>query len=281
MAENKKYYWLKLKRDFFKRHDIRIIEEMPNGKDYILFYLKLLLESIDHEGSLRFSDTIPYNEQMLSVVTNTNIDIVRSAMKLFIELNMMQVLEDQTIYMSEVDKLIGSAVDNDNANRQRRFREKQKQVALLNVTNSVTKNNESKSIEKELENRDRDRVVEVEKEATTTATTKEESSEGNQLKLIGGTLGKNVVYLTDNQMANLIDKLGLDAFNRYVGRLADYIIDKNAHIKNHYDTILKWHEEDTNPNAPHHQRTTPKRDKSYDTGEFIQAALARSFDPLD
>lgn len=108
MAETKKYYWLKLKRDFFKRHDIRIIEEMPNGKDYILFYLKLLLESIDHEGSLRFSDTIPYNEQMLSVVTNTNIDIVRSAMKLFIELNMMSVCDDQTIYMTEVDKLIGS-----------------------------------------------------------------------------------------------------------------------------------------------------------------------------
>lgn len=108
MAENGKYYWLKLKRDFFKRHDIRIIEEMPNGKDYILFYLKLLLESIDHEGSLRFSDTIPYNEQMLSVVTNTNIDIVRSAMKLFVELNMMSICDDKTIYMNEVDKLIGS-----------------------------------------------------------------------------------------------------------------------------------------------------------------------------
>jgi predicted phage replisome organizer len=108
MAENGKYYWLKLKRDFFKRHDIRIIEEMPNGKDYILFYLKLLLESIDHEGSLRFSDTIPYNEQMLSVVTHTNVDIVRNAMKLFIELNMMTVCDDQTIYMNEVEKLIGS-----------------------------------------------------------------------------------------------------------------------------------------------------------------------------
>lgn len=108
MAEAQKYYWLKLKRDFFKRHDIRIIEEMPNGKDYVLFYLKLLLESIDHEGSLRFSDTIPYNEQMLSVVTNTNIDIVRAAMKLFIDLNMMSICDDQTIYMNEVEKLIGS-----------------------------------------------------------------------------------------------------------------------------------------------------------------------------
>lgn len=111
MAESKKYYWLKLKRDFFKRHDIRIIEEMPNGKDYILFYLKLLLESIDHEGNLRFSEAIPYNEQMLSVVTNTNVDIVRSAMKIFIELNMMDILDDQTIYMAEVDKLIGSETE--------------------------------------------------------------------------------------------------------------------------------------------------------------------------
>ena len=40
---NKRYYWLKLKRDFFKRHDIRIIESQENGKDYVLFYLKMLL----------------------------------------------------------------------------------------------------------------------------------------------------------------------------------------------------------------------------------------------
>ena len=106
---DKKYYWLKLKRDFFKRHDIRIIEEMPNGKEYLLFYLKLLVESIDHEGSLRFSDTIPYNEQMLSVITNTNIDIVRSALKLFADgLKLIEIKDDKTIYMEEVSKMIGS-----------------------------------------------------------------------------------------------------------------------------------------------------------------------------
>ena len=158
MAE-KKYYWLKLKRDFFKRHDIRIIEAMPNGKDYILFYLKLLLESVDHDGSLRFSETIPYNEEMLSVVTNTNVDIVRSAMKLFSELGMVEILDDCTIYMNEVERMIGSAADNDNANRQRRFREKQKALALPERYERVTKNNDSKSIEieKELE-------IEIDKE---------------------------------------------------------------------------------------------------------------------
>ena len=154
MAEGK-YYWLKLKRDFFKRHDIRIVEEMPNGKEYILFYLKLLCESVDHDGSLRFSDEIPYNENMLSVITNTNVDIVRAACKMFTELKMMDVLDDGTLYMREVNTMIGSAANNDNANRQRKFREKKKQenaTALLQDRyESVTKNNESKSIEIDIE----------------------------------------------------------------------------------------------------------------------------------
>lgn len=103
----KKYYWLKLQKDFFKRHDIRVIEAMPNGKDYILFYLKLLVESVSHEGRLRFSDTIPYNEDMLAVVTDTNVDIVRAALKVFVELGMIEKLEDSTLYMAEVEKMIG------------------------------------------------------------------------------------------------------------------------------------------------------------------------------
>lgn len=110
MANNdkKRYYWLKLHKDFFKRHEIKIVEDMPNGKEYILFYLKLLLESVTHEGKLRFSDTIPYNVQMLASLTNTNIDIVKSAMQVFLELKMIEVLDDETIYMIEVEQLIGS-----------------------------------------------------------------------------------------------------------------------------------------------------------------------------
>ena len=152
---DKKYYWLKLKRDFFKRHDIRIIEEMPNGKEYILFYLKLLLESIDHEGALRFSETVPYNEQMLSVITNTNIDIVRSAMKMFIELNMMDILDDQTVFMTEVEKLIGSEAWS--TERSRRCREKKK---LLQCNTDATSCNEE--IEKDIE-KDKDKEKENKK----------------------------------------------------------------------------------------------------------------------
>lgn len=71
------------------------------------------------------------------------------------------------------------------------------------------------------------------------------TADGSQLKLLGGELGKNVVYLTDEQFEDLLERLGLDAFNRYVERLATFIIENNAHIKSHYDTILKWHKEDT------------------------------------
>lgn len=106
--DNKKYYWLKLDKDFFKRHDITIIESMPNGKDYILFYLKLLCESTSHEGYLRFSPTIPYNVEMLASLTKTNIDVVRSAIKIFTELGMMAFLDDGTLYLEAVQKMIGS-----------------------------------------------------------------------------------------------------------------------------------------------------------------------------
>lgn len=143
---DKKYYWLKLKRDFFKRHDIRIIEEMPNGKEYLLFYLKLLVESIDHEGELRFSDTVPYNEQMLAVITNTNIDVVRSAMKLFIELKMIDVMDDQTIYMAEVNKLIGSEWTS--TERVRKLRQNRK---ALQCNANVTQCNTEIEIEKDIE----------------------------------------------------------------------------------------------------------------------------------
>lgn len=145
----KKFYWLKLKKDFFKRHDIKIIEDMENGKDYILFYLKLLCESLDHNGSLRFSDTIPYNEKMLSTITGTNIDIVRSAMKVFTSLEMIEILDDQTIYMREVEKMIGG--ETDSAERVRRHRAlKQGQSLQCNAPVTICNEDIEIDIDREL-----------------------------------------------------------------------------------------------------------------------------------
>ena len=60
-----------------------------------------------------------------------------------------------------------------------------------------------------------------------------------------GTLGQGVVYLTQNQFDDLLNRLDIDAFDRYVKKLADFIISKNAKVANHYETILKWYKEDT------------------------------------
>lgn len=53
-----------------------------------------------------------------------------------------------------------------------------------------------------------------------------------------------VVMLSENQMNDLLERLTLDEFNAYVERLGAFIVEKNAHIKSHYKTILKWVEED-------------------------------------
>lgn len=246
MADGKKFYWLKLKRDFFKRHDIRIIEEMPNGKDYVLFYLKLLLESIDHEGSLRFSDTIPYNEQMLAVVTNTNIDTVRAAMDLFITLQLVEVKSDKTIYMEEVVSMIGS--ESWSAERVRRFREKQK--ALL-CNGDVTSCNEEIEKEEEIDKElDKDIEIERENESSFAQSIAENDSLSDlstdfstsveaQRKMLGGELGKGVVLLSDEQMNDLLEKLSLEEFNHYVGVIADCILKgKQYKRKTHYQAIL-------------------------------------------
>lgn len=66
-----------------------------------------------------------------------------------------------------------------------------------------------------------------------------------KLKIFKGELGKGVVFLSDAQIADLLDKLDLDAFDHYVDKLAAFIIDKGARVKNHYETILKWWRQDS------------------------------------
>ena len=147
----KKRYWLKLDKDFLKSPQIKIIKNMPNGKDYIIFYLSLLLESIETIGHLRFSNLVPYNEEMLSSVTDTNVDVVRTAMKLFLELGLVEILDDGTIYMTQVAQMTGKESESAERVRQYRLRKKeeeQKQL-MLHCNDNVTKSNDNKEKEEE------------------------------------------------------------------------------------------------------------------------------------
>lgn len=65
------------------------------------------------------------------------------------------------------------------------------------------------------------------------------------VNVLGGELGKNVVFLSGEQIADLLDKMGVETFDYYVDKLSLFIITKGAHVKNHYETILKWWRQDS------------------------------------
>lgn len=90
--------------------------------------------------------------------------------------------------------------------------------------------------------------IRPEKYISTLFSTTEElthAMEDRKLKLFGGELGKNVVFLSDDQISDLLNKLGIDAFDYYVDKLASYILKTGAKPRNHHATILKWWREDS------------------------------------
>lgn len=141
--KEKKKYWLKLEKDFLNSSQIKVIKNMKNGKDYIIFYLALMLESINTEGHLRFNDLVPYNEEMLASITDTNVDIVRTAMQIFESLGMIQVLENGTLYLPDVPKRVGKECES--TERVRLYRERLK---MLQSNDGVTNSNDNKDKDK-------------------------------------------------------------------------------------------------------------------------------------
>ena len=71
------------------------------------------------------------------------------------------------------------------------------------------------------------------------------AAERDKLEYLRGELGRGVVKLTPFQFDLLLEKLGVDMFDHYVRKLADFIINKNANPGNHYMTIIKWFEQDS------------------------------------
>ena len=84
--------------------------------------------------------------------------------------------------------------------------------------------------------------------AATTSTTGKNAAAAaieTSVKVVGGELGKNVVFLSDNQIEDLLERMDIDTFDHYVDKLSSFIIKNDAHVKNHYETILRWWEEDS------------------------------------
>ena len=113
----KRFYFIKLKKDFFKRHDVRYLESI--SPEYALIYLKLLCESADHNGELRFNERVPYNTKMLAVITDTDQGVFNEAYEVLRELGLLVVLEDETIFLPKLCEMVDSNVDSVEANKKR------------------------------------------------------------------------------------------------------------------------------------------------------------------
>ena len=123
---NKKYYWLKLNENFFEDDTVAWIEEQENGKDYIIFYLKLCLKSLTDDGYLiRYvgEKLIPYDIKALSKLTNTDYDTVRVAMNLFLEVGIISQLDSGELYLNQINEMIGSETDAAQRKRKQRGRQ--------------------------------------------------------------------------------------------------------------------------------------------------------------
>lgn len=224
---SKKYYWLKLTVDFFEREEIKLIENMKNGKEYIIFYMKLLLKSVNSEGKLVFKDVIPYTEDMLATITGTNIDIVTRAVELFLGLDLMQKLDDGALFMLETQKMIGH--ETEWARKKREYREKKKIEALedksgtkkdiVQIGEKTKKDNVLQEIEKEIDieiEREKD-IREKEKENSLTHSQSIKEKFSNLLLMIAQATKTTVhqVSLQINPM-EIIDRLDdyIEAINQ-------------------------------------------------------------------
>lgn len=126
-SDSRRYYWLKLKEDFFEDYAIEWLEEQKNGSVYALFYLKLCLKALKHDGMLiRHVGTmlIPYDVPKLAEITRTNEDTVIVALELMKKIGLIEVRDDGAIYVAKLDEMVGS--ETKSAARQRKHRQKLK-----------------------------------------------------------------------------------------------------------------------------------------------------------
>lgn len=122
MSDNKTYYYLKLKENFFDRAEIKAIEGMQNGYEYICIMQKMYLRSLERDGKLMLTDTVPYDLNMLSTVLNHRDDTIKCAIEIFSDLGLCEIMSDKSIYMTEIQNFIGkSSTEGD---RKRMYRDK-------------------------------------------------------------------------------------------------------------------------------------------------------------
>ena len=154
MSDNKKYYYLRLKDNFFDSDELKILESMKDGYLYSNILLKLYLRSLKNDGKLVVNDRIPYNAEMLASVTGHQIGTVKQALSIFKDLGLIDVLENGAIYMLDIQNFIGKG--SSEADRKREYRQRI-ETDRTNVQTNLRQISDKNPPEIELE-------IEIEKE---------------------------------------------------------------------------------------------------------------------
>ena len=120
MADNKKYYYLKLKEGFFDSDDMKLLQAMKDGYVYSDILLKLYLQSLRQEGRLMYRGIVPYTPDMIATITNHQVGTVERAMKIFEQMGFIEILDNGAIYMLDIQNFIGQS--SSEADRKRNYR---------------------------------------------------------------------------------------------------------------------------------------------------------------
>lgn len=125
MENVKKYYWLKLKEDFFDDKVIKYLRQLPEGPTLVIIYLKMQLKSLKTEGFLKYDGIFPTCEEELALVLDEKPVLVAGVINALEKLGVVERWNGDTLYMKAMQELIGT--ETAAAARVRKHREMKKQ----------------------------------------------------------------------------------------------------------------------------------------------------------
>ena len=247
MADNRKYYYLKLKESYFDDDAIVLLESMQDGMLYSNILLKLYLKSLKNGGRLQLDEHIPYTAQMIATLTRHQIGTVERALAIFQQLGLVEQLDCGLLYMTDIELMIGQSSTEAERKRAARLENKALLPPRTNGGHLSDIRPPEIEIKKEID-------IEIEKER--------ELKPGRAAPAAYGRY-KNVI-LTDTELSELKAELP-DKWEYYIDRLSGYIASTGRKYKNHAATIRRWAADDTAKAAP--KKGIP--DYSYKEGESL------------
>lgn len=165
MGDNKRYYWLKLKDDFFDSRKMKKLRMVAGGDTYTIIYLKLQLLSINNEGLIEFEGTDEDIYHQLALDIDEKIDDIKMTLA-FCKANDLIEHENGDVFMNEVPALIGSETASTRRSREHRKRQRalqstgkalQSNGQALQCNTVATKCNTEQEQEKDIEQESRDK----------------------------------------------------------------------------------------------------------------------------